>query len=292
MSEIPLLYKDRRLEGETTLRQCQLAQLHLLHVFHRICEEHGLTYILNGGTALGAAMYGGFIPWDDDVDVAMPLRDYRKFLKIAPKVLPRDVLLPRGSGIVLPFVKLRDAYSVFWEARDDVSMADCCGIFLDVFPLEVYPKYGMKLWLFIAKVCESSWWRRQLNIIHSSRGILWPILTFPKSLMYDLINRTAHGILALARLMLGSGEVALCINHGFRHCRWKKSDIFPPKLIKFEDGEFYGPNKIEDYLTQHYGNWHRIPPPEERPRHGTYITPTQAPLEASWSMEYPKKNSI
>ncbi len=55
MSKIPLLYKDRREEGETVLRQCQLVQLHLLHVFHRVCEENHLRYVIFSGTDLGAA---------------------------------------------------------------------------------------------------------------------------------------------------------------------------------------------------------------------------------------------
>ena len=54
MLEIPLLYKDRRLEGETTLRRCQLVQLHLLYVFDAICKEYNLTYFWGGGTFLGA----------------------------------------------------------------------------------------------------------------------------------------------------------------------------------------------------------------------------------------------
>ena len=74
---IPVGYKDRRAEGDTPLRQCQLVQLHLLHVLDAVCKELGLTYCLEGGTALGAARHNGFIPWDDDLDVGMPMKDYK-----------------------------------------------------------------------------------------------------------------------------------------------------------------------------------------------------------------------
>ena len=87
-----LLYKDRRQEGETPLRQCQLASLHLLYVLDKICEEHGLRYWLAFGTLLGAVRHKGFIPWDDDVDVYMTFSDLKKLSKIADKVLPADVI--------------------------------------------------------------------------------------------------------------------------------------------------------------------------------------------------------
>ena len=91
MSDLPLLYKDRRKEGETILRQAQLVQLHLLYVLDAICKKYNLRYFLCGGTLLGAIRHHGFIPWDDDLDVTLPEEDYWKFLEIAPEELPEDV---------------------------------------------------------------------------------------------------------------------------------------------------------------------------------------------------------
>jgi len=66
---------DRRPEGDTPLRSCQLVMLRLLKVLDRVCWEAGLRYWLDSGTLLGAVRHGGFIPWDDDVDVKMPPED-------------------------------------------------------------------------------------------------------------------------------------------------------------------------------------------------------------------------
>ena len=82
---------DERLKGDTVLRQAQLVMLRILRVFDAICTKHSLTYWLDAGTLLGAARHGGFIPWDDDIDVMMPLSDYEKFCTLAEKELPFDM---------------------------------------------------------------------------------------------------------------------------------------------------------------------------------------------------------
>ena len=72
------------------LRACQLKQLSILEEMDRICQKHHLTYWLDGGTLLGAVRHGGFIPWDDDIDVCMKRPDYDKLNKIAKSILPQN----------------------------------------------------------------------------------------------------------------------------------------------------------------------------------------------------------
>lgn len=67
--------------------------LEILQTFHEICETHQLNYILDFGTLLGAIRHQGFIPWDDDIDVAMPRKDFEMFQKIAPSALPAHMFL-------------------------------------------------------------------------------------------------------------------------------------------------------------------------------------------------------
>lgn len=106
--------RDRRLEGDTPLRQCQLVQLYLLEILDKVCKKHGLKYYLDFGTLLGALRHNGAIPWDDDLDVSMPIDDYNKFISLSPEELPQGVLLqtPKtNGGFFTSISRLRDCKS-------------------------------------------------------------------------------------------------------------------------------------------------------------------------------------
>lgn len=75
----------------SALRAHQLALLQMLHEIDRVCKKHHITYTLFAGTALGAVRHGGFIPWDDDLDVIMLRPDYERFMALAPAELDGTV---------------------------------------------------------------------------------------------------------------------------------------------------------------------------------------------------------
>ena len=75
------------------LSKLQEAELDIFKEFIRICQENHLRYFICGGSFLGAIRHKGFIPWDDDIDVAMPRPDFEIFLQIAPRLLPEDLYL-------------------------------------------------------------------------------------------------------------------------------------------------------------------------------------------------------
>ena len=73
--------------NQDILDKLHKVELEILDDFVKICNKNNLTYFLTGGTMLGAVRHNGFIPWDDDIDIGMPRKDYDEFIKIAPKEL-------------------------------------------------------------------------------------------------------------------------------------------------------------------------------------------------------------
>ena len=123
------------------LRRAQLKQLAILEEIDRICRKHSISYWLDGGSLLGAVRHGGFIPWDDDIDIAMPLDDARRFASIAPGEL-RDGLVmqtPETESTREPIMKVRDLNSFYVEGSEDFSLDYSKGLFVDIFPMIDYP---------------------------------------------------------------------------------------------------------------------------------------------------------
>ena len=118
--------------GEHELRQIQMHELELLLEFRKMCEENDLTYYLTGGTLLGAVRHKGFIPWDDDIDIAMPRKDYNLFLKLCAHSLGADYIhKDERTAIAYPhyFSKL-----TFAEHAQKHKRA-----YIDIFPLDICP---------------------------------------------------------------------------------------------------------------------------------------------------------
>ena len=177
-----LAAKDRRGEGTTVLRQTQLTLLYLLDVFAGICEARGLRYYLGSGTLLGAMRHNGFIPWDDDLDVGMPEEDYKEFLKIAPDILPRGVLLQKPGQYPQDFIqsaRLRDRRSFFCEWYTNVDVPS--GIFMDIFPVGKYPKMSREFGGKLRDAYEMALFCEQAHRIKANRNLVEMIFHFGMS---------------------------------------------------------------------------------------------------------------
>lgn len=122
------LTPEQRSQWKTIIIGC-------LQKFISLCEEHGLTYYCVGGTAIGAVRHQGLIPWDDDIDVAMPRPDYDRFLKLCRNTDLGDYELatPDRKGYPCHFAKLCDKRTTLIEKRDVPCVY---GLYIDVFPID------------------------------------------------------------------------------------------------------------------------------------------------------------
>ena len=124
------------------VKKIQEYEFDILKVFVDICNKLNLTYYLHGGTLLGAKMYGGFIPWDDDIDVSMPREDYETFLKEGQKYLPKHLFIQscyNDKEYTLCFAKIRNTETSLIEYSFQNRKKMINGVYIDIFPID-----GMK----------------------------------------------------------------------------------------------------------------------------------------------------
>jgi len=127
-----------------TREEVRGVQLESLVQFAEWCQAHDLRFHLAFGTLLGAVRHGGFIPWDDDVDLAMPRRDYERFCRLFPANPPGRLVLgslANRHGWPLPFAKVWDDRTVV-EEHSQLELN--AGVGLDVFPIDSVHSHGVR----------------------------------------------------------------------------------------------------------------------------------------------------
>ena len=164
--------------------------LDMLEILMGICEKHGLRFFLVGGSMLGAARHGGFIPWDDDIDVGMPRNDYNKLMKILADELPEYLIVQwMGYGnddSYWPFIKIRNCNTAgIFTYHTDRHMRHNMGIFLDIIPIDGVPQSPFARRIYNRLYIEFSYLRRWPTFDIGNR-----LVEKVRKLVYRLLGRT------------------------------------------------------------------------------------------------------
>lgn len=257
------------------LRRLHEIEIDILKEIMRVCQENDLTMFIDWGTLLGAMRHGGFIPWDDDIDISMPRKDYERFLEIAPSQLAEGYFLQHFSTEEKSptyWAKVRRDGTVFVEDyAKDIPIHQ--GVFVDVMPYDATPeepamqeKHRKKIafWeqVYIAKdvsrTMTRTGMRKLLGMVLRS-GLHLLLRPVPKAWLYRKLDR-------VLRQYEGRGSrymATICTAKGVR----RMDEVFPVKQAKFEDIMVPVPNQPERLLEQAYGDYMQLPPEEQRVGH-------------------------
>lgn len=249
------------------LRACQLRQLEILKEIDRICRKHGIAYWLDGGSLLGAVRHGGFIPWDDDIDIAMSVEDERRFEEVAPRELPPHLFLQSphtDPSCTEPIVKIRDLKSLYIEPGDLFAPPYIKGVFVDIFPMEDYPDISRK------------WIKRLTRGISRSNAILhhshtYSLRSFAEFFWFGGKLLLFRGLWKMVCLLAPKGRYSDIPVLNGRGVSFSKSSIQPLSKVTFEGVEFPAPHDYHAYLTDLYGDYMQLPPLEKRESHALYV---------------------
>ena len=266
------------LMDERFRRKLQMTELDILKEFQRICIENDLRYFAIGGTCIGAVRHEGFIPWDDDIDVAMPYEDYVRFMAIAQNGLrePYELFDPAGHEVCgFTFLKMHNSNTAFIEKGRVAYTDSYFGVFIDIMPIyglpldrnlknEIYKKSS----IYIRKNRIS---RYKFNNTESlKQKLVW--LTCLSGRMSGDFSYYLRKLRALgdncdfekAKKVLFAWR-PIYYNKKITYKREFNKEIFRDFCeLPFEDTIIRVPIDYDKYLAQDFGDYMKLPPEEKR----------------------------
>lgn len=282
-----VLFPDERERGENPLKQCQLVMLRMLKIFNYLCIKHDIQYFLVGGSLLGAIRHQGFIPWDDDLDVGMTRKNYKKFVQLAVPELPNDVFFQTPetdiyfSSCGRVEAKLKDKFSSYINSEEKKNQKHHLGLQLDLFVYDkAYFPHNALIYAVNRFLVILFWKIGKNNKGNQKRAkVLQLISKIPLPFVY------ASGFILNKRMIkLGANYI-------------KENEIVTLVKKPFEDMEVYIPQGWDACLRRQYGNYMQLPPDiQQKGLHSADIphpfTPCNHTEVLFWENRVIKENNI
>ncbi|MBR6880629.1 MAG: LicD family protein [Clostridiales bacterium] len=269
--------------SDDDVRRIQKVLLDMMEDTKSVCEENGITYMLVGGSALGAVRHDGFIPWDDDMDIGMTGRDFKKFVKLFEEKFGGKYWVHTEDtpeyGSVIGKIRLKGST---YKGRDDL-FTDECGIPVDIFRLEnvsdnkfirkIHKTFCMGIGLVLS--CRLFYRNREyyMDLAAGDKDIE---KVFKRKIRLGSLFRfmSVKSWAKLTEKFYGAckkdGSKCVVIPSGRKHFSgeiYSREDMLRTEDHIFDGHTFPIPAGYDAYLKQLYGDYMKIPSPEERESH-------------------------
>lgn len=246
----------------TITRAIQDRMLEIVIEVDAILRKHHIEYWLDGGTLLGAVRHGGFIPWDDDLDINVQMKDMPLVRKVLTEELPNNYIFHdahNDPNYHLLMAKVRDMQSLFEDPY--CSRHKYQGIYIDIIPMEEVVPIGIKNKIdFVYIRCLRGMHNYSDRILEKILGYI----CYPFTLFITFLCRTWTRLFPTK--MWGHAYGWLSYAH------IKVQDIFPTKDIEFEGLKLRAPANPDGFLRSLFGDYMQVPPPEKRITHNAKVT--------------------
>ncbi len=271
------------LSGEDLLL-VQKTLLSVMDDIHTVCRANDLTYFMSGGNALGAIRHGGFIPWDDDIDLYMPRSSYARFRDCMLRAFPEKYAVHEihtNTVYDLSFMKVRLKGTVFLEALDE-EMEEA-GLFVDIFPMENVANGALlrKLqrvlsdgMLFVCSCVRIR--KKKAKLLALANGDA----RAEKAIRLKAAIALPFSFVSLRRWLLWTDRVLSMVKREdtayvsvpsapghFMGELFPRAFFFPPTPLSFEGRNYDFLAQPLPFLEKKYGDYMTLPPEEEREHH-------------------------
>lgn len=266
---------------ELTCKEIQSVSLEILRYISDICEKNNIKYYMMYGTLIGAVRHQGFIPWDDDIDIMMPRKDYSRFISVFEnmKTVPYELFYAEKNS-EYPYMIGRVSDSRYLiSTRNEVDYG--MGVFVDIYPFD-----GLGSDIKIAKkIAKKADFYSSMHFLSTRIGITNQLADsssklrllvkipafviakiFGKKYWKDRLNNLSN---------LYDYENSKYVSIVVWECGWKK-EIYPKSWFEesvkltFEGYEFMAPKQYDVILSSYYGDYMQLPPVEKRIGHHEY----------------------
>lgn len=253
-----------------SLRELQLLQLNAMKEIHTVCVKNNITYYIIAGTLLGAVRHGGFIPWDDDIDIAMMRNDFEKFKSIFSKEFDIEKYFLQHYGTDVDFRPALMRVCIKGTILDlpsEYHLKNCKNSYLDIFPLDNVPddmnyrRKQVKDMRNIAKIIklklyrfyeENSVFKKKAKQLISFFLSIYPLKFLQKNIVNIMTRYDNEKTKCVA---------SMASQYSYFKQTMDRRIYGNPILVKFEDTFLFAPENKEKYLIQLYGeDYMKIPP--------------------------------